>query len=159
MNTYAHQEYVDTATHDAQEAAKELTALIGHDPGTIQTNPLVVMYFDDSHDLFEKKTADNDTYYGALLYALASLVMDGHNNLFSLFLSTNSRLTRYDPIIGMRTPGSRVQSEGYQAPFTELSFDCHPSFPIKESEWTMKQVVGLDFMCRFGRPLYVLLYF
>lgn len=156
MNTYAHQQYIGTATLDAQRAAEELTTLIGGDPAN--SKPVVVMYFDESHALFDKTATNGGTYYDALLGALADLSMNGADLIFSVFLSTNSRLKQFAPTPG-RMLSNRAQAEGHLAPFTELSFDCHPSFPIKESEWTMKEIVHLEFMCKFGRPLYVLLYF
>jgi hypothetical protein len=42
-----------------------------------------------------------------------------------------------------------------QAPFTETPFDCHPSFPVIPSHFTLAGTAGVEFLARFGRPLFV----
>lgn len=75
------------------------------------------------------------------------------HGLFTLFLSTVSPpRPRASPT---RLSGShRVlqTSQDLLAPYTEMPFDCHESFPLSPG-MNLEDVVSLDFLSRFGRPL------
>ncbi|KAI6011427.1 hypothetical protein EDC04DRAFT_3145769 [Pisolithus marmoratus] len=40
------------------------------------------------------------------------------------------------------------------ATFTEMPFDCHPSFPLRPGAFHLEQLGDLTFLARFGRPLF-----
>jgi hypothetical protein len=129
------------------ESAKQLQARVA----AITGDPLIIMYFDESHTLFKHPLRDKATRYAALCLALDHL---STTQIFSIFLSTDSSLSRYVPhadIFSVRLSGVNK----LQSPFTELPFDCHPGFPISQGQYTLQKSGVLGFLCRFGRPLFV----
>jgi len=116
------------------------------------TNRLIIMYFDESHTLFDDPLGDGASRYAALCKALDCLYK---TNIFSLFLSTSSNISRFAPPMGDAFSARTSRVDGLQPPITELPFDCHYSFPISPAHYTLEMSGELSFMCRFGRPLCV----
>jgi len=134
----------DTVTKSAQQLQTRVEEISG--------KPLIVMYFDESHTLFANPLGDGSTRYAALCLALDHL---SATTIFSLFLSTDSKLSRYAPPQNEVFSARLSEANKLQPPFTELSFDCHPSFPISQGQYTLGTSGELGFLCRFGRPLCV----
>jgi hypothetical protein len=109
----------------------------------------VVLYFDEANALHESFTEDGVSYYAALCTALDAL--SGERPVFGIFLSTKASLANFAPP-GEHHSSHRVHLGNHLlAPFTELPFDVHPKFPIREV--TLDELHEVSFMCRFGRPL------
>ena len=115
-------------------------------------DPLIVIYFDESHTLFKRPLQDGSFRCQALCLALDYL---SESPIFSLFLSTNSSLSRYAPSKDDAFSAWISEADEVQPPFTELPFDCHPKFPISQGQYTLETSGELGFLCRFGRPLFV----
>jgi hypothetical protein len=114
---------------------------------------LIILYFDESHSLHEVLPGDpkGATRYAALCWALDTL---RSTQMFSLFLSTNSNLTAYAPPTA-RSYSGRISAleDNVQPPYTALSFDCHPDFPVNAAALSLKDTSTISFLCCFGRPL------
>ena len=118
----------------------------------------IVVYFDEANALHDK-VLHNDSasrgkasYYTALCTAIDAL-NGGKGQAFGIFLSTKSSLANFAPPREFHN-SNRVIGEGKNnllAPFTELPFDVHPTFPI--GNVTLDELHEVSFMCRFGRPL------
>lgn len=125
-------------------------------------NVSVLIYFDEA-DALTKATIPNDksgrTLYNALMSCLADLAK---SDLFAVTLSTSSNLAELAPSIRWH-PSTRVTTGGIalQAPFTELPFDCfQQEGPFVQPENVKLDLLGQDeFLVRFGRPLYVPLFY
>jgi hypothetical protein len=115
----------------------------------------MVLYFDECHTLFNDNKPPSKSCYAALCLALTyfteSHSKDQHT-IFGLFLSTNNSISRLAPPPDMAF--SARAADNMLPPFTELPFDCHPSFPIKQYTITLKQSESTEFLSRFGRPLF-----
>lgn len=112
----------------------------------------MVIYIDSARNLASTIVAGT-SLYEHMLAATAEFATVG---VFFLFISTSS-----DTEILSSQP---ELSDSYRfetargslvAPFTELSFDCHPSL-VKESiqpGLKLKEIQKYSFAVRFGRPL------
>jgi hypothetical protein len=144
----------DEACEAAKAAATSLRQLIHKKSGelTSKMDSIIILYFDESHELYGIKTLDTDSpsnYYQALLTAIDVL---RSSNIVALFLSTHSHLGGFAPPIRYVLSG-RAQPEALQRPFTWLLFDCHPDFPLDGDKLILKDLSTPKFMCKFGRPL------
>lgn len=118
---------------------------------------LVVLYFDESHDLHAiLDTGDTGPYpqtrYTTLCWALD--LVSSINGLFTLFLSTSSHLRNYAPQLKFHS-SARVHdadTTNIPAPYTELPFDCLLG-RIYPAQLTLGQTSDIQFLCKFGRPL------
>lgn len=122
----------------------------------------MVLYSDESHGLHERFSGasqdDGRTLYQEFTWALDLLKAQ---NIFSVFLSTNSDLIHFAPS-RVYWPSLRIhEMDAFQTPFTELPFDCHPSISggnaIRSGTVTLAEVSTIGFMCMFGRALYVVM--
>ncbi|THH19412.1 hypothetical protein EW146_g1745 [Bondarzewia mesenterica] len=125
-------------------------------PNTESSQPIKLMlYFDEAHVLAQSKAPKNEddkTLYDVLLSCLNDL---RSLPMFSIFLSTNSHVAYFAPIQHLaRSARARSNNAHLQAPITETPFDCHPSFPIRPNQFTLADVTTVEFMARFGRPLF-----
>jgi len=132
----------------ATESAERLQATIK----SISKTGRIIMYFDESHTLFHLPLRDRSSRYAALCRALDNM---SKTKIFSLFLSTNSNLSRYAPPRDQAFSSRTSGADGLRAPFTELPFDCHPDFPISQGQYTLATSGKLSFLSQFGRPLFV----
>ncbi|PCH39028.1 hypothetical protein WOLCODRAFT_29336 [Wolfiporia cocos MD-104 SS10] len=116
-----------------------------------KADSVIVLYFDESHILFQHKTNDASTYYDGLVSALDAFKL---SKIIGLFLSTTSLLAEYAPT-HEKMPSDRAQAEALQPPYTELPFDCHPDFfPVSEDQYTVDALSTPEFQSNFGRPLF-----
>jgi hypothetical protein len=144
----------DEACEAAKGAATSLRQLIRKKSGelTNKTDSIIILYFDESHELYGMKTSDTDSpsnYHQALLTAMDIL---RSSNIVALFLSAHSHLAGFARPIRY-VPSGRAQPEVFQRPFTWLLFDCHPDFPLDGDKLILKDLSTPKFMCKFGRPL------
>lgn len=113
----------------------------------------LVLYLDESqHMTIPPSDNDGRSQYHTFCASLNSLVS---LNIFTIFLSTNSNLSRYAPSARIH-PSLRVREEtfdGIQAPYTELPFDLYKGPIVVEEGSTLAEVCTPEFMARFGRPL------
>ncbi|KAG6809233.1 hypothetical protein H0H92_001071 [Tricholoma furcatifolium] len=129
-----------------------------------QTRTYILFSFDEAHNLTteertsEKAGNDSRTAYQCLCKALNYFT---GSPVFALFLSTYSRLSDFSPShrhfwSSRGTPGT---GEILNAPFVELPFDEYrdaetSSKLVTEGKSTIQEVCGLEYMARFGRPLF-----
>lgn len=106
--------------------------------------PLVILAFDESHDLTTLKDVQNRFIFPELHRVLNALVT---LPIFSLFISTNSPVTQFDR--------SSTHMVNALPPTTETNFD-QLAHPAVEGKVTLSDVVTDEWMCHLGRPLYVL---
>ncbi len=115
---------------------------------------LLVLSFDETHVMVDDKfTGDIRTGYHALCGALSELYQ---LDIFSIFLSTNSSLSKYSPKKSAHW-SLRVRDgpmDPVQVPFVELGFDqWKERFIAEEGRHTLEDVCEVSFMVRFGRFL------
>lgn len=158
-------------TYDKLEVAIRSRTTGGRD----KRDPLIVLYFDEIHSLTREReltvrpntqgdapgstqagpTSSGDihpTPYAAMHSAITGL--DGRS-CFTLFISTCTPAYAFDPSWGIPRSGVPVDHGAIQAPSTETPFDCHPSFPVMPSDYTLAETAEIGFLVRFGRPLSV----
>ena len=127
-----------------------------------------MLYFDESHDLLDKCTRTRDdadqnpdvgndprSAYQILCRVLSTLRTQ---DVFTVFLSTNSSLSQYSPyhekMWSYRSPAGDLKPDYMQAPIVELPFDIFAR--VKEDDVKLEQVSEPGHMVQFGRPLYVI---
>ncbi|KAF8232150.1 hypothetical protein L208DRAFT_27950 [Tricholoma matsutake] len=75
--------------------------------------------------------------------------------MFSIFLSTNSRLAQFAaPRALAKSARIRGGKAVTHAPITETPFDCSEDLIVKPGELNIKDVSTIPFMAQFGRPLF-----
>lgn len=116
----------------------------------------LVIYFDEADELLEEISWKEKTFHSILLSVLNSFVSQP---LFVLFLSTLLHVAPCPPPttadLKLFSSARAFRCDGYQAPITETSFDCHPKLPIAPDTCDLREVSSLSFMAKFGRPLCV----
>lgn len=116
----------------------------------------LVVYFDEAHELTQAKILDSDvekSLYGILLSVLNDYRFS--TQFFVLFLSTLSHVAHFAPRRELFRSARAVESRAHQPPITETPFDCYPNLLITQDEYDLRQVCTIEFMAKFGRPLYV----
>ena len=113
--------------------------------------PLVIISFDESHILTDNPRGTVWTLFSELCRIFRAIV---NYPIFSLFLSTAGRFSRFSPEQRL-DPSTRIaNSELYFLhPICEISFD-DIAFPANENAVSLRRVVEMDWMCHLGRPLY-----
>ena len=121
--------------------------------------PVIILAFDEAHQLTEVQGSAEKPWsrFGELrrnIRTLKSLP------IFSLFISTVNKISDFTaPKHDMST---RIVNETLPLlpPFTELGLDqLLKASPIKENEIRMEEAATESFMCRFGRPLFVPIFY
>jgi hypothetical protein len=126
----------------------------------------LMLYFDESHDLLDKRTLDVDVQdhnapdtaseqrsaYQILCRTFSTCT---NQDLFVVYLSTNSSLSQYSPyheqIWSYRSPAGDIKPDDMQPPIVELPFDAFAK--VKEGDVKLEQVSEPGHMVQFGRPL------
>ncbi|KAG6808805.1 hypothetical protein H0H92_002835 [Tricholoma furcatifolium] len=126
----------------------------------------ILFSFDEAHNLtteertFEQGADNSRTAYQCLCKALNYFT---GSPVFALFLSTYSRLSDFSPsqrhFWSSRGTTRTGPGESLNAPFVELPFDVFrdaesSSKLVEEDKYSVAEVCKLDFMARFGRPLF-----
>ena len=120
-----------------------------------------MIYFDEFHDLLDKRTLvpkipdpenEQRSAYQLLCKAFGACAKQ---DLFVVYLSTNSSLSQYSPyherMWSYRSPAGDLKPDDMQAPIVELPFDTFAT--VKEYNVKLEQVSKPGFMVQFGRPL------
>jgi hypothetical protein len=118
--------------------------------------PLVILAFDEAHILTDNPSIANRTTMWNLFSELRRILRQTSDQaIFSLFLSTAGHFNLFSPDI-RSDPSRRIRnfSLGPLDPITETSFDTL-AYDAPEETITLSRVVGMDWMCHLGRPLYV----
>jgi hypothetical protein len=118
----------------------------------------LLVYIDESHEMTTHEQMLKDDGRNAYQTLCSSLNELLKLDLFFVFLSTNSNIREYAP------PGRTFWSKRgqnitllyIQTPYTELPFDVwkEPHL-VTEGAHTLDDVCSVEFMVRFGRPLFV----
>ncbi|KAG6816245.1 hypothetical protein H0H93_008245, partial [Arthromyces matolae] len=123
--------------------------------------PRILFYFDEAHHLTQTTfaTVPIQSAYQCLCKALTFI--SKATSIFTLFISAYSRLSEFTPIarnFWSSRPLDRETDEYMHPPFVELPFDIwRPSegrYMMKEGTHSAKEICSLQFMARFGRPLF-----
>ena len=116
--------------------------------------PLVIISVDESC-VFTDNPRDTVWILFSLLRRAFREIVD--YPIFSLLLSAAGRLDLSPPEQRSRSsPSSRIVNLElhFLPPICEISFD-DVAFPASENTVSLRQVVGMDWICHLGRPLYV----
>ena len=132
----------------AQEAFEQLLKTInGHVDANSDDNEIrLVLYVDEAHTLVEA-TPGQSILYDAFCFSLNAFL---DRPIFTIFLSTTS----LPPPGPFRSARIQEPLESVQAPITETPFDCAPNFLVKPSTLLLKDICTVEFMSKFGRPLW-----
>lgn len=151
----------DDVIHGVFQAGNKLKNFIDEDDdiSPIQSDmkwPLVVLAFDEAHNLTEVPDNRGWSMYSELRRCLQQLL---DFPIFTLFLSTAGKFHLFSPQ-RPKDPSSRVVlgHKRVLPPITETGFDQLALRAI-ENQTTLDQVVGHEWICRLGRPLYVFMAF
>lgn len=117
----------------------------------------IVIYFDEAHVLTnpeEGHDPEEKTPYDILCGCLSNFA---GGEVFFLFLSTSSHLNmaKLAPGRALSISARAADTAIVQAPITETPFDCHPDLPLWPQAHRVGDLSSIEFMSRFGRPLYV----
>jgi hypothetical protein len=120
--------------------------------------PLVVISFDEAHVLTDTPSIpDREPKWNMFSELRRILRQASDHAIFSLFLSTaaRGRFSLFSPKM-FSDPSKRIARSNLRAldPITEISFD-DLAYPTPEYTIQLENVVGIDWMCHLGRPLYV----
>ncbi|KAF7973566.1 hypothetical protein HWV62_14834 [Athelia sp. TMB] len=122
--------------------------------------PRLLLGIDDCHTLIKPHGRGGEEQchmYDALCSVLHDLQ---GKNIFVIFMSTHSNLRLIAPNMGQRKSGraSILEAPTYTmqyAPYVSFPFDVYDGGPIiNEDELTLTEVCKVEFLCRFGRPLW-----
>ena len=141
---------------EVEEAGKRLCQFI--DPLNLLDSikgprrPLVIISFDESHNLTDNPSSTVWTLFSEL-HRVFRWIVD--YPIFSLCLSTAARFIR---ISSERCPdpSTRIANPDlhFLHPICEISFD-DVAYPASDNAVFLRRVVEMDWMCHLGRPLYV----
>ena len=126
----------------------------------METGPVLIFSFDEAHHLTKTTVTDVQpirTAYQCLCKALTYMM---GAPVFTLFLSTYSRLSEFAPSARNfwsgrpMTSNSEGSDDNMNAPFVELPFDAWKKKRlVTEGKHSAEAICSLKFMARFGRPL------
>jgi hypothetical protein len=148
---------------DGIERAGELLAKFVDPRGLLDRDkdlprrPLVILAFDEAHILTDNPPITNRATKWNLFSELRRILRQTSDHaIFSLFLSTAGRFNLFSPEISS-DPSSRIQHSNLSTldPITEISFD-DLAYDAPENKIKLEDVVGMNWMCHLGRPLYAL---
>ena len=156
------QPYVSKDWEGVEDAAEHLAQFV--DPNNLldrdeghPRRPLVIFAFDEAHILTDNPPTVNRPDRWTLFSELRRVLrLTSNRAIFSLFLSTAGRFNLFSPEI-RSDPSARIQNSSLTPldPITEISFD-NLAYDAPEGQIMLNRVVGMDWMCHLGRPLYVL---
>lgn len=128
----------------AREALKTLVQTLEESIEYPDDSPVkLVIYFDEAHELLvNRNIRARGTRFDILCSALDAFVNDP---MMAVFMSTEDLERSTQMAKGMTTR---------HGPITGLPFDCHPSFPLNPSNYSLDDLGELEFLAMFGRPLY-----
>ncbi|KAI6033344.1 hypothetical protein EDC04DRAFT_3035134 [Pisolithus marmoratus] len=109
----------------------------------------ILLYFDEAHELGHT-IPDGENKLKLYDVVCSCLKAFQCYPIFTLFLSTEPL------VLSAEVAGSAQQcrKETFQALLTEMPFDCHATFPLRPETIKLEQLGDLQFLARFGRPLF-----
>lgn len=118
----------------------------------------VIICVDEAHELspfpLEKRNKPMKRSRFDILCSRMSIFVG--QPMMVLFMSTVSSLIQLAPPREFARSFRAINDRTIDhAPITELPFDCHPDFPLKPTNYTLAKLSELEFLAKFGRPLYV----
>ena len=119
-------------------------------------SPAVVLAFDEAHTLTKTESdASGWSNFSVLQHALRGL---NRFRLFSIFLSTTSKISQFTP---SEDSSLRIQREKLDLiqPFTDIGFDPLADKVSLDGNWNLDALTGDVHIVHLGRPLYVQLIF
>ncbi|KAG6882510.1 hypothetical protein C0993_010255, partial [Termitomyces sp. T159_Od127] len=129
-------------------------------PRGIKSRPAILFYFDEAHHLTKVTVTTgvpDRTAYQCLCKAFTYMT---DAPVFTLFLSTYSRLSEFAPSARNfwssrpKSSQSAESDDNLNAPFVELPFDTWKNpILVTEGSHSTEEICSLKFMARFGRPL------
>lgn len=135
---------------DIRAAAEKLSSLIN--PEELPDWPAITLSFDEAHPLAKIKSNTGDPLFNHLRSILNEI---SDYPIFSLFVSTISQISDFTPPIQLdRSIRISSQELAVPPPFTALGFDQFAE-ELKENSRTIEEVAMLEYMVKFGRPLFV----
>ncbi|KAH7917774.1 hypothetical protein BV22DRAFT_1135131 [Leucogyrophana mollusca] len=102
-------------------------------------NVKLMLYFDEAHVLATRAVFGNADRKDMHDVLCSCLNFFASYPIFAIFLSTESSINRLYAL---------------QAPITETPFDCFPAMEIDPGELKLPDLSTVEFMARFGRPLF-----
>ena len=141
---------LNTAVTDLLATVEKFCAFL-----TSNTDVEILLYIDEAHEL-----AISIPNSGKKLFDIvwSTLYKFETASIFTVFLSTQSSLSLLAPFAEAAQSSQQQDIEVLWGPITETPFDCHKSFPLESGEYFLPDIQGLEFLMRFGRPLYVMCY-
>ena len=132
--------------------------LLDHD-GERPRRPLVIFAFDEAHvltDYPQITSTSRATNWNLFSELRRVLKQTSDHAIFYLFLSTAGRFHLFSPETSSDS-SMLIQNLTLSTldPITEISFD-DLAYAAPEYKVMLEQVVGIDWMCHLGRPLYSL---
>jgi hypothetical protein len=119
---------------------------------TGSTRPVIILSFDESHQLTEPSGDGQWSVFSELRRALRCLAK---TPIFSLFLSTLGNFGGFSPEIKLDKSARVVVGRLARHPIiTEVVFDEF-AYAVIMGQTTLEQVSRKEFMSHYGRPLYV----
>ncbi|KAF8573296.1 hypothetical protein K439DRAFT_1375811, partial [Ramaria rubella] len=117
----------------------------------------LVIYFDEAHvlaaDTKPLTTNPDDKYLYDILCSCFNYFLG--RSIFFIFLSTNTSIDVFAPSSSLaRSARMRDNIDTLQAPITEVPFDCAPESPVQPYCHKLDHVCSVEFMSKFGRPLF-----
>jgi hypothetical protein len=140
---------------------EELLRKSSTDISGVSTPIKILIYVDEAHYMTpvdeRKRSTDHKTKtsYDKFLWCLNELRGASNNDLFTIFMSTNSEVSHLAPSADV-APSLRYRDQGaaMQAPITETPFDCAPFFhDVNNERLTVAGLSSPKHLSRFGRPL------
>ncbi|KAF8592712.1 hypothetical protein K439DRAFT_1656117 [Ramaria rubella] len=103
-------------------------------------------------DRLEKPSENLDVLYDVLCSCFNALL---DKPVFAIYLSTKSHLEKFAPSHELaKSARARENVDALQAPITEVPFDCSKNLYIHPGQYTLKETCTVEFMAKFGRPMF-----
>jgi len=114
--------------------------------------PLVILAFDEAHTLTNREETHNATWsnFSVLRHVLRALC---HFPLFTLFLSTTGKISRFTPPVQDTSKRIAEHDLNLIKPFTDLGLDTLAEQVDVGGGWNLEQVTDDAHIVNMGRPL------
>ncbi|KAI0260536.1 hypothetical protein BC834DRAFT_541289 [Gloeopeniophorella convolvens] len=151
----------------AKKAYRDLAGALAAAIAVDEKYPVkVIVYFDEAHEFAiapqplesgadnTKRNRPERLFIDILCSSLG--VFAAEEMMFLLLSTTFSFMDQYSSTgsTARLSRSIRGRSTVEHVPITELPFDCHPSFPIDGTKYSLDDTSKAEFLARFGRPLF-----
>ncbi|KAI6097499.1 hypothetical protein F5141DRAFT_1053069 [Pisolithus sp. B1] len=97
----------------------------------------ILLYFDEAHELGHA-IPDDKQKKTLCDVACSTLSYFQTSSVFTSFLSTQSSMGHFTSSTEMTRSARQLNANDLQAPFTEMPFDCHPTFPLRPGDFNLE---------------------